>query len=478
MFRSVVLASVLVVSSLPGQPAVDLGTRRELFADRFLIDTLDGARLKPGQPIDEGPVFRFDQPWEGPFCGYATVIRDGDRFLLYYRGLPRAGKDGTDQEKTCIATSRDGLGWTRPDLRLFGTAGSKHNNVILANAAPVTHNFSPFLDTRPAVAKEHRFKALGGNQRSGLVAYTSADGLVWRRLQKAPVFTKGAFDSQNVSFWSEHEDCYVCYFRTWTGGDYSGFRTVSRTTSRDFVHWTDPKEMSFGNTPREHIYTSQTHPYFRAPHLYVGVAARFMPGRQVVSAAQARLLKVEPRYFRDCSDAVLLTSRGGHRYSRTFMEGFIRPGIGLQNWVSRSNYPALNVVRTGPDEMSLYVNQDYAQPTAHIRRYSMRLDGFGSVSAPYAGGQMLTRPVRFGGGRLTINFASSAAGGIRVELQDAAGKPIPGFTLADSIEQIGNEISRIVAWKAGTDLSRIAGTPVRLRFVLRDADLFALKFSQ
>ena len=262
-----------------------------------------------------------------------------------------------------------------------------------------------------------------------MIAYTSPDGVHWTRLQAEPVFTQGMFDSQNVALWSELEGCYACYFRTWTGEGYSGIRTVSRTTSRDFVHWTDPVPMRFGDTPLEHLYTNQTHPYFRAPHIYVGIAARFMPGRQVISESQAKSLNVNPGYFKDCSDAVLLTSRGGDVYDRTFMGALIRPGIGLQNWVSRSNYPALNIVQTGPAEMSIYVNQNYAQPTAELRRYSLRLDGLASVSAPYAGGEMITKPLTFTGDRLLINFATSAAGGVRVEIQDRDGCPEPGFAL-------------------------------------------------
>ena len=50
-------------------------------------------------------------PWEGPFCGYATVIKDKERYLLYYRGLPRSGKDGTNEETTCVVTSKDGINW-------------------------------------------------------------------------------------------------------------------------------------------------------------------------------------------------------------------------------------------------------------------------------------------------------------------------------------------------------------------------------
>ena len=82
----------------------------------------------------------------------------------------------------------------------------------------------------------------------------------------------------------------------------------------------------------------------------------------------------------------------------------------------------------------------------------------------------------FTGKRLSINFATSAPGGIRVEIQDAAGKPIPGYTLAEADELIGNEIDRSVSWKGKEDVGPLAGKPVRLRFVMKDADLYSLRF--
>jgi hypothetical protein len=159
-----------------------------------------------------------------------------------------------------------------------------------------------------------------------------------------------------------------------------------------------------------------------------------------------------------------------------FMEAFIRPGIGLQNWVSRSNYPALNIVQTGPTEMSIYVNQDYAQPTAHLRRYSMRLDGFVSIHASYKGGELITKPFYYKGGCLYINFATSAAGEIRVEVQDASGNPLPGYTMDNSEILIGNEIERVVSWNNSADVSQFAGKAIRLRFKMRDAHLYSLQF--
>ncbi|HKB37110.1 MAG TPA: hypothetical protein VKD72_11695, partial [Gemmataceae bacterium] len=397
------LTSVGQAAAPEPRDVIRLGSRRELFVDRFLIDTMTRTTLTLERPHDEGIVLRFDKPWEGRFCGYATVIKDGPLYRLYYRGLPTSGGDGSNREVTCYAESKDGIAWTKPELGLFAVNGSKANNVVLASAAPFSHNFCPMLDPRKDIPRAERYKALAGTGSSGLVAFVSEDGLRWKKLRDRPVITKGAFDSQNVPFWSEAEGLYLCYFRVFV----KGVRRIARTTSKDFVNWTEPVLMEYGDKPIEHLYTNQTSPYFRAPHLYVGVAARFLPGRQVLTAEEAKAIKVDPDYFKDCSDGVLITTRGGDRYERTFMEGFLCPGIGLENWVSRTNYPALNVVPTGAHEMSLYANQNYGQPTSHLRRYTLRLDGFACISAPYSGGELLTKPLTFSGKELVLNFATS-----------------------------------------------------------------------
>tara|TARA_R110002095_G_scaffold28435_1_gene28311 strand:- start:449 stop:1921 length:1473 start_codon:yes stop_codon:yes gene_type:complete len=480
------LVEILVVSRLQAEEnrPLEIGNRRELFVDDYLIGRLQGTELRLHHPVDEGIVIKFDKPWEGLFCGYCTIIQDGDLYRAYYRGRPSAGADGDEGEVYCYAESKDGVNWTKPEFSLFEKQGFKKNNIVFADAAPMTHNFSPFLDTRPDVPRAERYKALGGTMKSGLVAFTSPDGIHWKQHPAGAVIPNEMvpypymFDSQNVAFWSPVEKRYLSYFRVFK----DGIRRIVRTESDDFIHWSPPVLMEYTSqgekAPIEHLYTNQTHPYFRAPHIYLAVAARFMPGRQVLTDEQAKEIGVHPRYFKDTSDAILMTTRGGNTYQRTFLSGYITGGIGAQNWVSRTNYPALNVVQTGPVEMSVYVNQDYAQPTAHLRRYSLRLDGFASVRADYAGGELVTKPLIFDGSELSINFSTSAAGGIKVEIQDEAGQPIPGFTLADSREQIGNEVNRIVSWKGGKDLKSLSGKPVRLRFVMKDADLYSLQFTE
>ena len=180
MLTRSMLLSVSIVLPLLGSEIragdstpIDIGNHRELFVDYFLIDKLDDVRLVLNRPRDEGPVVRFDQPWEGLFCGYCTMIKDGDRFLAYYRGRPEAGADGDPGEVYCLAESNDGIHWKKPQLDLFPLPGHDKTNIILAKAAPVTHNFCPMLDTRPGVPAEQRFKAIGGTMTSGLVAWAS-----------------------------------------------------------------------------------------------------------------------------------------------------------------------------------------------------------------------------------------------------------------------------------------------------------------
>ena len=126
--------------------------------------------------------------------------------------------------------------------------------------------------------------------------------------------------------------------------------------------------------------------------------------------------------------------------------------------------------------MSIYVARHYGDPSWHIQRMSLRLDGFSSLNAPYEGGQLVTKPLRFKGTQLEINYSTSAAGGLKVEIQDEKGQPVKGFSLEECPEIIGDEISRIVSWKGGNDVGSLADKPVRLRFVMKDADLYSLRF--
>ncbi len=154
----------------------------------------------------------------------------------------------------------------------------------------------------------------------------------------------------------------------------------------------------------------------------------------------------------------------------------MRPGLDPGNWASRAALTACGIISTGPAEISIYKQAHYAQPTAHLVRYTLRTEGFISINAPLSGGQAVTRPFVFSGSQVVLNSSTSAVGSIKVQLEDADGKPLPGFGLSECAEIIGDEIRRTVTWAGNPDLGKWAGKPVRLRFALRDADLYSVQF--
>lgn len=480
--RVFAIVGLLCCAASGESTTIDIGSRRELFVDHYLIGALHNATLKLHQPVQAETAITRDRPWEGYFAfGYMTVLKDNNSYRLYYRSYPGGESlDGESREMTCCAESADGIHWTKPEFGLFDFCGTKKNNIVLANMPPYTHNLAPFLDARPGTPAAERYKAMGGTFPGGLCAFVSADGIRWKKLQERPVLVidKVGLDSQNVAFWSDSEKCYVCYFRTLP----EGVRAIARATSPDFVHWSKPVQMTLGDAgtkPPENLYTNQTQPYFRAPHIYIATAARFMQGRRVLTDAQVAQLGIgkDCRWLQDdCSDAVLMSTRGGDHYDRTFMDAWITPGAGLRNWVSRSNYAGWGIVPTGPAEMSLYVGRHNAQKSAHVVRYTLRTDSFVSVRADYHGGEMVTRPFVFSGKSLEINYSTSAAGYVCVEVQDITGKPLPGLCWNECPEIIGDQIERTVCWKQGSDLAQLAGRPIRLRFVMKEADLYSIRF--
>jgi hypothetical protein len=464
----------------PTQP-VQIADRRELFLDHHLIDSLQDARLVMHRPVTREISFKFDQPWEGRYSSSITVFQDGDKFRCYYRGTP----ENYDLFAcVCYAQSSDGVHWEKPNLGLHEFQGSKSNNILMVNGP--AHAFAPFIDTNPNVNPNHRYKALGitgSDHKPGtmaLKAYVSADALNWQELQPDPVMTKGGFDSMNVAFWSHSENCYVSYFRVWSKSPdwrtFLGRRSVARATSPDFINWSDPVLMEFGPRRTEELYHNGTLPYFRAPHIYVALANRYLLGRKSpLTSAQIKELGI-PNEQTFISEGVLMSTRGSNLYDRTFMEAFFPPGPDPANWVSRNALAAWGILQTSPTQMSVYYPQHYTQPTAHLVRASLRLDGFASVQAGFDSGQLLTKPFLFTGTQLELNMATSAAGFIKVQVEDPTGKPFKDFSFDDCPEMYSDQIKRTVKWQGSPWLTQLTGKPIRLRFQLKDADLYSLKF--
>lgn len=476
---------------------IDPGARRELFVDDYLIERMEGAGLRLQHPTAQETVMVFDRPWEGSGCGYMTVFEDEGRFRMYYKAWHLdVTEDGvtTSDLQICQAESPDGVHWERPEVGLFEHEGSTANNIVFTG--PGSHGFAPFRDPNPDAPDEARYKAFGHGKspdgRRVVWAHRSADGIHWERMREEPVLDCCAFDSQNLAFFDEVRGEYRCYVRDFTGGDLGrGLRGIKTATSPDFLTWTEPEWLVYPGAPDEQLYTNQVYPYYRAPHIFIGLPERYIergwsPSMRALPDRENREMRArsQERYGTALSDCLLMTSRDGTTFKR-WGEAFLRPGVERPGtWAYGDHYLNWQLIETAsalpgaPDEISLYSVEDYWQGRASsLRRYTLRVDGFVSLNAPLSGGEMLTKPLTFEGSVLTLNFATSAAGEVRVELQDASGAPIEGFTLAECDPLLGDTIERAVTWRDGeSDLSALAGRPIRLRFALRDADLFSLRF--
>lgn len=468
--------------------AVDIGSRRELFVDDFLIDTLKNARLELQHPQPQEIVFACDQPWEGNTCIYFRVFPDGGKFRMWYQGahwqLDPADPLKTHPYHICYAESDDGIVWRKPNLGLIEVNGSKANNIVVTG---IYDNFTPFRDDNPQCDPKAKYKALG-QSKEGLIAWQSPDGIHWERLGDKPVITKGAFDSQNVAFWDAEAGKYRAYIRDF----HDNLRDIRLAFSPDFRDWTVPEILQISPENKgEQFYTNCISRYPRAPHLFLGFPVRYVERRWSPSmralpdlAHRELRAKAGERIGTAITDGVFMSSRDGFHFHR-WPEAFLRPGPERPgSWVYGDCYAAHGLIETksllpgAPKEFSLFFAEHYWRTEEKIRRYTLRIDGFVAAKAPLEGGQLLTKPVTFAGKRLSLNFATSAAGSLHVELTDVDGKPLPGFSLADCDETFGDSLDRSVTWKGKSDVASLAGKPVRLRFQLNDAEVYSFQFAE
>lgn len=488
MKRALLIAGALMASIPQARAqAVPIGSNLELLLDNYLIQGFKGkAQFVLHSPAPREIVLVTNEPWEGNACNYFTVFQDGELYRMYYKGdnLTPEG-DGLRGHPlvTCYAESTDGIHWVKPNLALFEFEGSKENNIVWDG--PGSHDFSPFIDANPECPHEAKYKSVssGGN---GLLAFQSADGIHWSLVQEAPIITQGAFDSDNVAFWDPNTKKYRAYIRD--GRD--GLRDIKMATSNDFITWTDPVWLEYPGAPEEQLYTNGIIPYFRAPQIYLGFPTRYVErgwseSMRALPELDHRLnrSKASDRYGMALTDGLFMTSRDGRTFHR-WSETFIRPGLRTSNnWAYGDNYQCWGVVTTkavmedAPDELSVYATEGYwIGNSCRLRRFTLRMDGFASVHASHQGGEFVTRPMVFDGKDLVLNFSTSAAGSIRIEILDESANPIEGFKLDDAPEIFGDALERVAPWKDGKDLASLSGTPIRLRFVLKDADIYALRF--
>jgi hypothetical protein len=470
-----VLAAIAAASSArSAAPAIDVGTKRQLFLDRRFIAAGKGIELVVHRPRLTGERLLVpDRPWEDFWIGgYTSVVQEGSRIHLWYEVASKQDRDGSTG--VAYATSTDGgATWVKPELGVIEFAGSKRNNLVLAGLHGM--HVAP---NRPDAPAAERYLLYAGKPNR---VWLSPDGIRWTPAGGGDFLDKAGnphmtLDSQNVLFWDTRLRKYVVYARfnlpseqgtarvlrvfrraeSPTLGAFSGFSTVFAPDERD------PIDFDWYTT------AAIEYPWAADTYLMWPAAYHHTP---------------PPPKNDGPLDLQFACSRDGVHWLRPDR----RPVIPLGPegaFDSGSLYAGYGLTRTGNEVALYYTGYDvthggYAKRDnlgGVVTRAIYRLDGFVSADAGYAGGELTTPPLLFGGSRLELNFDGSAGGWCRVEVRDADGKPIAGYTEQDADRITGNSVARPVTWRGSGDLSRIRGKPVALRFVMRDASLYAFQF--
>lgn len=443
---TLLLASWTIAAAYSAEP-INIGNRLELFVDNHLIGGTNGdVRQQLMQPEPQEVVFVTDEPWEGNTSGYYTYFQDGELYRMIYRGWQHdTQQKAAHKEVTCYAESKDGVHWTKPNLGLLEWSGSKENNIVWLG--PGTHNFTAFRDDNPATPAASRYKAFGGGG-GGLLPFESPDCIHWKLIQDKPVITNGAFDSQNLAFWDAERGEYRAYWRYF--GD--GIRAIRTATSKDFINWENEADLTYtAGTPNEHLYTNAIQKYLRAPHLFIGFPTRF----------EAKSQQVEP---------IFMTSRDGTKFHR-YAEAVVPRTAPKDRNHNRSNYMAWGMFQLPdkPNEISVYATENYYEPTpGRVRRFVYRVDGFVAIRGGEDGGQMTTKLLQYKGRRLLLNYVVRSGGTLSIEALDEQ-----GGVIGKSQPLSGDAVDGTVAWAQDPKLREGV---VQLRFTLKDADVFSIRF--
>lgn len=464
--------TVATTGSVEDTP-IEVGSQRQIFVDDHLISSMHGLTRVFHSPERHrsNPLIVGDRPWEKwviEVNGRSVVYDEEAREFRMYYVAPQIDPSAPYGErfKTCLAISRDGVHWKRPDLGQVEWEGSRHNNILKwgenwmrranvirdpADAEPDRRykmTYVDFIDGRTAITKAY--------SRNGIEWRLNADGRPWFRQRH----------SSNLLGWDPRVGKYVLFPRI-SGGPNS----IGRSTSADFITWSEPTSV-LAPEPADGGNNFTAVAAFLYEGLYLGLLSVSAPHHQT-------------------RDAEFVVSRDGIVWRRVSPRNSYFPRGAPGTWDSDAIIPVAPVVYG--DRIWIYYtgwNLPYSK-TALARAHegwfengrrmqraiglaTLRLDGFVSIHAGQQTGTLTTKVMKISGGSLLVN--ADVRGELRVEILDEKGQPIPGYSAADCSPIRSDDVRQAIRWTGKSSLDRLLGKPARLRFLLQDGDLYAFKF--
>jgi hypothetical protein len=463
------------LSSPPSVIPIDIG--RQLFVDDFLIQesslyrTFHRATYHPKNPLLT-PVRDYERrdPYAeltgvGPSPS-AMVFSDGvffdpaDRlFKLWYM----AGY----QQHTALALSHDGVTWDRPQLdvvrgtNIVSKAGRDSNTV--------------WLDLH-ARDRGERYKMAGYSLPAKALRFqVSHDGIHWRETGFS-----GRCGDRSTFFHNPFRGVWCFSLRANQTGTLIRARRYVETTNFAQARWADVDPVAWVASDTLDVKRADLQ---TAPQIYNLDAVAY----ESVLLGLFTMYRGEREDREKPNDLCVAFSRDGFHWSREWREPFLTVSEQPGDWNWCNVQSAGGCCLVVGDELYFYVSGRQGQPGTNLPGVCttglamLRRDGFASVTdqwparaprpvSPHAP-SLTTRPVRFSGEHLFVN--ADVQGELRVEVLDAAGRPLEPYSLDQSVPVIGNSTRQGVKWRTRPSLEGLAGQAVRFRFHLSRARLYA-----
>jgi hypothetical protein len=505
-----------LVTAALASAQVQVGSQKQLFLDDYIIESMEpGVYQLLNQPVKhpDNPLIRLGAEWERK----GALSHGGDAGKVFFddeRGVYRFYgwmiDWGTDKRFLFYAESKDGIHWVKPKLGQVNYLGHDTNFISLPFTGEDPGNAAILKDPAAKNPRE-KYKMIypkKENGESAMYPAYSADGITWSAYSVDKPAVPYWSDTNNNLLWDAKTQEYVLYLRTFNRMEKwftpervyprdARSRTPAWATSKDFLSWDSPQDirepddrfLCFHTDQKDPIgsrdfYTLEVLPYEGG---YVGFTSVY---HNMFGLEPAGLDSGKARSpWMDRMDVQLVWSRDGKKFERVGDRRVFLPNGPEGSWDADLIYTVqAPIVREDLGEIWVYYegfvgrhwfNQRGDKQEGQVGLAILRLDGFVSVTGR---GSFTTKPMTFSGARLAINatgvdlYAGQNYGKVLVEVLDAGGQPIPGFTKEDCEPLGGDDLKHVVKWKGGSDLTALQGKPIKLRFHIDKAKLFSFQF--
>ena len=298
----------------------------------------------------------------------------------------------------------------------------------------------------------------GRGDGDGMWISFSPDGVHWTNCEANPVIPLDSDTTQSL-VWDPKIEKYVVFGRFGAGG-----RKTARAESPDGIHFSEPKRVF----ECDDIDEEGTQIYGMPINIYEGI--------------YLGMIWVYREGVDGTIDTSLAMSRDGINWQRvldrqTFLtlgqQGSWEDGMTRisQNFIIYNDqlyfyYGGVN----GPHTGRKFKQVERKYPSM-LGLATLRRDGFVSLNAGEAEGQMLTKPLTLSSRELHLNVDASQ-GSVVVSVTDDIGTPLENYT---SQQIVGDQLEASVRF-AGS-LEALKGREVRLQFQIRNASLYSYWFA-